>query len=157
MAPLQIIPTKTEVSVTTDARDSCSIEVSWTMPVQPAAGPRDELRLWTAVTWQLLGGGVSPSGSRRNDIGYVLHVGGLYDCNDPKHLDEDSIRDRLAQLALRAYSNQEVEDVRTSYAHVDPEEPEAAREAQAITAADITRVMARFQPPSEVLVVRVVH
>lgn len=89
---------------------------------------------------------------------YAINIHALYDCEHPKHVDETAIRDRLAQLVGRTFSEKEVDRIREFYAFPQPSGgPDILRDAKAITAANMAVVIAKFQPPKDVLIVREVH
>ena len=155
VAPLAVLPERTELSVGIEARYSCVLDIYWTTPMQPVSGPFDEAELWSTIVAYFVGDGVAGSAEARDALGYALNLQLFYRCKDPQHVEEQDLRERLAKLAARTFTDDEVERVRDAYESLQGStDPDVVREAESITAADIARVLAKFQPPTEVLIVR---
>jgi hypothetical protein len=154
--PLEVLSKIADVTVKLDASYSCVLHMYWTTPGTPV-GPPDEGLLWSAAV-EVLVDGVVAAATRRDDLGYAASLRAYYDCNDPKHVDETAVRARLAEAATRRVTARDVARIREAYAGPQPfGGPDIVRDAKAITAADVARVVAKFQPPHEVLFVREVH
>jgi len=155
IAPIATIANRTEISIEATPGYSCGLSIFWTVPAQPIASQLDEAELWELLTLASVSPEILTWTERRDNMGYALRLQYSYDCKEPNPLGDAEIRSRLALAATHATTDSALAKIRAAYAKSKTEpHSDRARVAATITAADVVRIVTRFQPPKAVLIVR---